>query len=604
MPYNNLIYFIVVILVLTTSSIPEQPPFSLVNTLSLFLLKLFFFRLALNRIFYRIPISTAERYATAERQGSILAILVFTIDIYLLDSQYYFAKLPFTDNLPALISLAGLALFSLYLSLMWATAKNSYQKTFGRIQTIRSFVRANLRTNLPIILPWLFLSFIADLLHLAPFPVVHKVLLSPWGEPIMFFLFFSIMIIIFPALITRLWKCTPLPPGPVRERIEVFCANHNVGYKEIMIWPLFEGQALTAGVMGLIKKFRYLLITPALIKALTPEELEAVIAHEVGHVKKRHLPLYLFIFLGFGLLSQLLTTPFLSIISNSDLFYKLIYFTDKEPENALVFASTVPMFLLMLIYFRYVMGFFMRNFERQADLYALQAMRSSTPIIRVFEKISWLSGNTRDLPCWHHFSISQRIDFLKNCTLNPHLIPQHDRKVRLSLLGLLLLFSVSTFLVWNSPGGQFTGESREKFAEAVIINKIRHSPQDYALHQLLGDLQYSRKRYPETIKAYEQCLELAPDNYEVLNNLAWLHLTAEDPSLRIPTKALELARKASIYNQSPYILDTLALAFWQNGYPERAVATIQKAIAQNPQKIAYYQMQLDKFLTLPVPTKH
>ena len=603
MPYNNLIYFLVVILILTTSSIPEQPQFTFLSTIFLFLLKLFFFRSALKRIFYRHPIATAAHYATAERKGSILAIVVFSIDIYLLDSLYYFGRIPFAGNLPVLINLCGLILYSLYLSVMWATANNAYQKTFGRAQTARSFIKANLRTNLPIILPWILISLLADLLQLSPFPIVHKILQSSWGEPIILLLFFAVMIVIFPVLITRLWKCTPLPPGPVRERIEEFCRKQNVEYKEIMVWPLFEGQALTAGVMGFIKKFRYLLITPALMKVLTPEELEAVIAHEIGHVKKRHLPLYLFIFLGFGLLAQLFTYPFLSLVADSDLFYKLIHFTGNEPGNALAFASTVPIFFLMLIYFRYAMGFFMRNFERQADLYALQAIKSSAPLIRVFEKISWLSGNTRDLPCWHHFSIGQRINCLNSCALNPGLIARHDKKVRFSLAGLLLLFSLSAVLVWNAPADQLGGSSREKFAVAVITSKIRKSPQEASLYQLLGDLQYSRQKYKETIKAYEQCLKLTPDNYEVLNNLAWLHLTVEDLTLRKPEKGLRLAREAIIYDESPYILDTLALAYWQNGYPDRAVAAIKKAINKNPKNSTYYKMQLAKFLTLPPPAK-
>lgn len=603
MPYNNLIYFLVVILILTTNTPPDQPQYSLLTTLSLFSLKLVTFRFFLNKIFSRSSTWTAGGYAAAERNGSILAIVFFALDIYLLDCQYYFGQIPLAKSLPVLASLLGLALFSLYLTLMWATAQKSYQHSFGRVQSASSFVYANLKTNLPIILPWLFISFLADLLQLAPFPAVHKVLQSSWGEPIIFLLFFAIMITLFPALITRLWGCTPLPHGPIRQRIETFCEKNRVGYKEIMIWPLFEGHALTAGVMGFMRKFRYFLITPALIKALEPDELEAVIAHEVGHVKKRHLQLYLFIFLGFSLLAQLFSYPFLSFLADSDLFYTLVHLTGKEPGNSLALASTLPMFFLMIFYFRFVMGYFMRNFERQADLFALQSMRSSAPMIQVFEKIAWLSGNTRDVPSWHHFSISQRIDCLNEYSINPTLIARHDRKVRLSLMALLLIFLISAFLVWNTPNNQMSGSSREKFAVAALENKISQSPQAAPLYQLLGDLQYSRKKYPETILAYEQSLQIKPTNYEVLNNLAWLYLTVEDLSLRDPAKALELARKAIIENQSPHILDTLALAYWQNGFPDRAATTIQKALNQHPEDEQYYQRQLKKFLTPPSPDK-
>lgn len=97
------------------------------------------------------------------------------------------------------------------------------------------------------------------------------------------------MALIFPAIIIRLWGCTPLPPGESRQQIESFCRKQNLAYAEILTWPLFEGRMLTAGVMGLTRKFRYLLITPGLLKAMNQDEIDAVLAHEIGHVKRHHL---------------------------------------------------------------------------------------------------------------------------------------------------------------------------------------------------------------------------------------------------------------------------------------------------------------------------
>ncbi len=60
---------------------------------------------------------------------------------------------------------------------------------------------------------------------------------------------------------------------------------------------------LTAGVMGLVKRFRYLLITPALLDLLEPEELKGVVAHEIGHIRKKHLIFYLGFFVGYVVLT-------------------------------------------------------------------------------------------------------------------------------------------------------------------------------------------------------------------------------------------------------------------------------------------------------------
>ncbi|MBW1852272.1 MAG: peptidase M48, partial [Deltaproteobacteria bacterium] len=83
----------------------------------------------------------------------------------------------------------------------------------------------------------------------------------------------------------------------------------------------------------------------------------------------------------------------------------------------------------MVIYFRYVMGFFMRNFERQADLYSSVIMESPGATVSSLEKVAYFSGKTRDLPSWHHFSIRERIDFLMKTRENPGLIRRHNRFV-------------------------------------------------------------------------------------------------------------------------------------------------------------------------------
>ena len=601
MIYSNLIYFLVVILILTTNTAPDQPHLAASTAILSFLLKGGVYLWLLGRLFSPAKIRSAADYSSAERQGSILAIFLFSFDIYLLDCQYYLALPPLAGKLPVIISFFGLLLFTGYLSMMWATACSSYRLVFGRQQTAYTFIRNNVKTNLPIILPWLLLSLFADLLQQSSIPWLKEMLESAWGEPLVFFSFFLCLVIIFPLLITRIWGCTPLPPGPVRQRIEAFCQTQDVAYANIMLWPLLEGQALTAGVMGVIAKFRYLLVTPALLAALTPEEIEAVMAHEIGHVKRRHLQLYLFLFLGFGVVAQLITFPLLSLLTNSDIFYQMIHFANKKPGNALALASTVPMFIIMIIYFRYILGFFMRNFERQADLYALTTIKSSAPLIQVFEKIAWLSGNIRDLPSWHHFGIGQRIRFLEKSSKDPNLIKKHDRKVLLSLSLYVLFLVISAFALWHMPNNLLEGAPREKFAEAVIRQKIYEEPTNHVWHQLLGDLQYSRKKYNEADTAYSKALTLNHELPEVLNNLAWMLLTTEDPGIFDPQRAIILAKKAVILQPSAHILDTLATAFWENGLKEQAILAEKRAIEQNPSNLNYYVIQLNKFISASPP---
>ena len=597
MPYNNLIYLLLVILILVTRGVPESPQLGPWAALAIFAGKLLLFTFLSHRTFRRPGPDQAAAYFRLEQRYAIFAIISLALDVYLLDAHYYLAKLPLATALPSLIHLAGIVLFLLYLLLTWGRARPAYNRIFGGHHRPGSFLAANLKLNLVILLPWLLVTLLADLLALSKPGPIQRLLASPWGEPALILAFFLVLLLIFPLLATRLWGCTPLPPGPVRERLEDFCRRQGVRFREILYWPLFEGRLLTAGVMGLSGRFRYLLITPALLQALDTEELEAVVAHEIGHVKHHHLLLYLLFFLGFGLFAHLASTPFLVLMLDSRLLDQLIAVSGKSPLTIINVAGTLLLVVLIIIYFRFLFGFFMRNFERQADLYALSTVGRAEPLIRVFEKIAWLGGKIRDLPSWHHFSIGQRIDFLVASQKRPRLIRRHHRKVRFSLLIFLLLLTVASTLLWRLPPEISDETARGRLLETVIMEKMAAEPQNPVWPRYLADLYHLRGQYREAMGHYQQALAIDPDQAEVLNNLAWLLLTAEQEELRDPPRALELALRADrLRPDQAFILDTLATAWWLNDRPERAVAAARAALATNPADRRYYQQQLEKFL--------
>lgn len=594
--YNNLIYLLVVILILSTNSIPDTPQFPLAIALVFFLLKGIIFLQLVRRSHAKGRIRHSSEYFAAEQKFSILAIAFLAVDIYLLDIKYFAAQLPLARSLPVITDFAGLLIFFAYLSLMWITARKSYEPVFGTPPGRMTFIIDNLKTNLSIVLPWLILSLLSDLLKLSPIPAVKHFLASTWGEPLIILAFFLLLSIFFPFLVVRLWNCQSMPAGETRSKIEEFCRKEHLNYADIMLWSMFEGRMLTAGIMGIVGRFRYLLITPSLLKAMDADEINAVMAHEIGHAKRYHLQLYILLFLGFGMLAQTSTYPILYLVLNSELFYKALEHVSKSGRSsAMAFVATAPMFILMILYFRFIFGFFMRNFERQADLYALKTLGTAGPLINVLEKISWMSGNIRDQPCWHHFSISQRVDFLEKCEGKPNCAKSHHRKVYSALALFVVTLATGFYLQWKLPTNLIEGSTREKLAESVILQKIREEPGNPVWHQLMGDLQQSRKLFKQAIRAYEKSLEIKAFQPEVLNNLAWLLITADDTSVLDPKLALDLALEASTLMPHGYILDTLAEAYWANEYVQLAIKTEMQAIARDPANKEYYVKQMKKF---------
>jgi Zn-dependent protease with chaperone function len=593
MMYNNLIYFLVAIFVFSTNTPtakPVLPPFWALAAIGG--VTWGFARVA--SLMFARSASGSTSYFSVEKKLSILAVLVFVGFVYLLDLKYYLHPLSLDGRLPVLADIAGLGCFFLLLILMWRAARFRYQDIFQRQYTAFAFVRSNFKANLPIILPWLVLSLVFDGLRALPFPGLAKFLRSPWGDLTLFAFFLFFLILAFPPLVRFLWDCSPLSPGPVRNRLLAFCRAQGF-QSEIYYWPLFEGQVLTAGIMGIVPKLRYLMITPALLETLSEDELDSVLAHEIGHVKHLHLVLYIVLFLGFSVLAGAVAKPLPHLILSSDLFYRVLPHLWFAPENLLGILATAPLLLLMLIYFRFVFGYFVRNFERQADAYVFHALGTSWPLIQSFEKIALLSGGNRDEKNWHHFGIGERIDFLRRCEEDRGLIDRHKRKLHLSLFFYCACIGLSLLALQRIDVSKISEGYETKYAEAVLLQKVRQEPENSLWLMYLGDFLQSRKMEQRAVDAYEKALQLTAGSAEVNNNLAWLLLTAKEKAIRNPERALTLARAAILIKEQSHILDTLATAYWANGLVEEAVVTELKALRLDPQNRAYYQGQLEKF---------
>ncbi|XOF33730.1 MAG: M48 family metalloprotease [Candidatus Electrothrix sp. YB6] len=594
MIYNNLIYFLAVIFVLSTSAVPDQPLPAPWFGLPLFFLLLYsFYRLA-GQVFNRPPPLTSGAYFAKEKKLSILATILFISSFLALDLKYYLHPLSFGGTVPVLENSFGVLLFFAFLALIWLQALPSYRRIFRSSASPGGFVVTNIRINLTIILPWFLLSLLFDLLNLVPISGLDRLLESFLGETFLFLLFILVVTLIFPPAVRRLWGCVPMEPGPQRRAIEEFCRSRNFS-AEILYWPLFEGKMITAGIMGFVPGFRYLLLTPALLTTMGKEELEAVLAHEIGHVKRYHLVLYIVLFFGFSLVIDALYGHLPLLLLNSNWFYWVLLRSHVAGDQLLSFIAAAAGFLFMLLYFRFLFGYFIRNFERQADLYAFRVQNSSFPLIRSFEKIAALSGNIRDKKNWHHFGIGERIACLEKCEKERRYVTLHDYKVYLSLAVYFLLVALSCGFLYQLDTDSLRSSSEARYFRAVLRKKLKEEPDNRELLRLFGDVLFKGGEEAEALQVYEKASKEEPVQVELANNLAWLLLTAEDRSLQDSVRALELAQSATRFSEKGYVLDTLATAQWANGAIREAVSTELQAIRIDPENRAYYQEQIDRF---------
>lgn len=602
--FGNFIYFIIVLLIYTTYQ-PTPPSYlSLFEAISALLALSLIFTVISRHQFRRIRtfMSTGTHYQldhkfnSALNRQSILAIVLFAAYVHGLNLPSFFFEMSLFASFPTLLAAVFITIFLIHLVIVWGYAYDAYREIYQPGLSQRTYIVSNLSFNLPVFIPWLLLSGMADLINFLPFATPKAFLATTEGQ-IIYFVFFLFFVALFgPAFIQKFWRCTPLEPGPHRRRIESLCYKAGFKYANILYWPIFGGRMITAGVMGLVRKFRYLLVTEALLRFLNPNEIDAVVAHEVGHIKKNHLVFYLIFFGGFMLVSfSILDVIYLGIMYLSSFSWFLdegVKFVQSAPLS-IIFSVVVLM--MFLVYFRFIFGYFMRNFERQADIYVYQLFDSALPLITTLNKIALTSGQPADKPNWHHFSIAQRVDYLKKCESDRKWIMAHNRKVRLSITLFFSVMLIIGYMGYQINFGEAGKSLNQHFFERIVLNQIEASPHNAILYRALGDIYYSQSKYADAIASYERALALNDKMPEVLNSLAWLYATCEDEAFRQPETALALAKRAVQLKRSAHILDTLAESYFINGFYDKAVETATAALSLAAQNRQDYQAQLERF---------
>jgi tetratricopeptide (TPR) repeat protein len=133
-------------------------------------------------------------------------------------------------------------------------------------------------------------------------------------------------------------------------------------------------------------------------------------------------------------------------------------------------------------------------------------------------------------------------------------------------------FSLGTLLMKERK----TDEALEHLDRAV-----QFSPDFAEAHACIADLESSRGKFRESIDEYHKALYYRPALPGVLNNLAWLLATNEDPDIRDGGEAVRFAERAcelTDHRVTVYI-GTLAAAYAEAGrYPD-AVRAAERACA-------------------------
>lgn len=89
-------------------------------------------------------------------------------------------------------------------------------------------------------------------------------------------------------------KLTPLPEGELRDRISAYCASQGYAIGKLSVMDGSKRSTKANAFFAGMGRSKTIVLFDTLIEKLTTDEIVAVLAHEIGHYKRRHT-LWMFI---------------------------------------------------------------------------------------------------------------------------------------------------------------------------------------------------------------------------------------------------------------------------------------------------------------------
>ncbi len=203
-----------------------------------------------------------------------------------------------------------------------------------------------------------------------------------WLAVAILFILFSVLLAqLAPILLIPIfYKLEPLVESPLKERLFELCRRFQITVKDIYHLGLGEKtEKGNAAFVGLGKTKR-IILGDTLYKNFSPEEVEAVFAHELGH--QVHDDLWKGIFLSSGLLT-------LSFGVTDAILRKLVLNSPSlEESTGIRLVLFFVVYALISIPLDWVQTVFTRWRERMADQFAADTARLSIPLASALERLT------------------------------------------------------------------------------------------------------------------------------------------------------------------------------------------------------------------------
>ncbi len=227
-----------------------------------------------------------------------------------------------------------------------------------------------------------------------------------------------LMIVIAPTLILPLFnRLTRLPDGTLRERLLSLAARTAFPAKSVQVMDGSKRSRHSNAFFTGFGRSRRIVLFDTLLEQLTEPELEAVLAHEIGHWKKRHVA-RMFFWSAAALLAGLYLVSWLV---GQEWFFQAFRFPSGHPAAALLLFTLLSG--LVTFWLSPLHHFWSRRYEYEADTYAAETLREVGSLIGALRKLNEKNlSNLTPHPLYSRFYYShpallERETALRKCSV-------------------------------------------------------------------------------------------------------------------------------------------------------------------------------------------
>ncbi len=288
--------------------------------------------------------------------NTLIFLVFLTFGVYLLFDEA--AKELFVDNRLQIIAFLGIDYLISFLVNLYPSYYNTYsiEEKYGFNKTTKkTFVTDKIKN---IILTAIFGGGLIYLLIVIEENAGNLFFLYAW---IAVFIILLVVNLIYTSVIVPLFnKLTPLEDGELKEAINEFA--HSVGYEvsKISVMDASKRSSRLNAFFSGFGKFKKIVLYDTLIEKMSTEEIVAVLAHEIGHNKYKHV-VHNLIIMG---VTMFIYISLFGLMIQSDIFSTAFGF---EKAN---FGFSMILFTILLSPISTVLGLLTSRISRRAEYQA------------------------------------------------------------------------------------------------------------------------------------------------------------------------------------------------------------------------------------------